>query len=70
MDHQVEEQSKSIEVWLYFAMLATSVIYTPIAATCFTRLPVKAVLCISLISVLIGSMSFIVCYNVWVWVLI
>ena len=70
MDHEVEETSKSIEVWLFFAMLGMSVVFTPIAATCYSRCPIKLVLCISLICIMIGSISFIVCTNVWVWVII
>ena len=51
-------------------MLGMSVIFTPFAAQCFHKLPIKIVLCLSLICVLIGSISFIACTNVWVWVII
>ena len=70
MDHAVDEESKSIEVWLYFTMLFTSVFFTPFAAACYYKFSIKLVLCFSLICVLLGSLSFIVCSSVWIWVLI
>ena len=60
--------SPTIEIALYFSMLIAASICMPIAAKIMFSMPIKAVLCLSCVCILSGSISFIMCSNVWVFI--
>ena len=57
--------SPTIELTLYFSMLIVSGLFMPIAANIIFVVPIKISLALSAICVIIGSIAFIVCSNVW-----
>ena len=62
------ETSPKVEVWLFFAMLVVQGLLSPIAAKMLFSTPFKAVLCLGCVCILTGSISFIMCTNVWTFV--
>ena len=60
--------SPDIELILYFSMTIVSGLFAPIAANTLFKTPLKAVLCFGCVCVLTGSISFIMCSNVWTFV--
>jgi len=69
--YQMSEYSASpdFELWLYFSMLFVSSLFAPLAAHSLFTTPLKAVLCFGCICVLTGSISFIMCNNVWTFII-
>ena len=66
MEHY--KASPDFELALYFSMLIAASLCMPIAAKLIFSMPIKAVLCLSCVSILSGSISFIMCSNVWVFI--
>ncbi len=60
--------SPDIELILFFSMTTVSGLFAPIAANTLFKTPLKAVLCFGCVCVLTGSISFIMCSNVWTFV--
>ena len=60
--------SPDVELWLYFCMLSVAGLFTPMAAKFLFDTPLKAVLCFGCVCILTGSISFIMCNNVWTFI--
>jgi len=62
------QTSPQVEIALFFSMLIAAAAFMPIAAQLIFTMPIKAVLCLSCVCILSGSISFIMCSNVWVFI--
>jgi len=60
--------SSSIELYLFFGMLIVSSLFMPLGANMLFQTPIKAVLCLSSVCLVTGSISFIMCTNVWTFI--
>ena len=68
--YQMSEYTASprVELCLYFAMLAVYGLFSPIAANLILWARIKPILCLGCLCILTGSISFIVCTNVWTFI--
>ena len=62
------EASPRVELYLFFSMMIVSGLFMPLAVNLIFKTPIKAVLCLSCVSILTGSISFIMCSNVWTFI--
>jgi len=60
--------SPGVEISLYMSMVVVSSLFTPVCAYMLFRMPIKAILCVSSVLLLTGSISFIVSTNVWTFI--
>lgn len=60
--------SPRVELALYFSMLVVTGLFMPLATNLMFKMPIKAVLCLACVCILTGSISFIVCSNVWTFI--
>ena len=58
-----------IEVWLFFLTTLVAALFVPIAAFMISKMHIKAVICISCIFLMTGSLSFILVNQVWTFVI-
>ena len=59
-----------IEVWLFFISSLMTAIFTPFAALMIGKMHIKAVICLGCISLMTGSLAFIVVNQTWSFVVI
>ena len=58
-----------IEVWLYFLTTIMTALFTPVAAIMIRSMHIKAVICMSCIFLMTGSLSFIIVNDVWTFII-
>ena len=59
-----------IEVWLFFISTLMTAIFTPIAAFMIGKMHIKAVICLGCISLMTGTLAFIVVNQTWTFVVV
>lgn len=69
--HQMDsyDAKPKVEVWLFFLTTIVTAFFMPFAAIMIRNMHIKAVICLSCICLMTGSLSFIIVNNVWTFII-